>query len=145
MKKQKTGFWKTHPLLKAITVLVVFFLVLGSLYGINDPIVGYVVTIFYYMAGGLYILGGIYGIWLDRRCHLKFPSVCLVFLVLIITISIVHFYLFIYPGWKLNGYILWDYMRNAIFVGGGQILSVAVGFILSKIISYINKKMKQGG
>ncbi len=25
MKKQKTGFWKTHPLLKVIMVLVVFF------------------------------------------------------------------------------------------------------------------------
>jgi len=103
MEKEKTGFWKTHPLLKAITVLAGFFLVFYSLhylYWINVPIIAPIAYLFYflyYIVGGLYVLGCLYGIWLDRRCHLKFSSFCLVLLILIVMVSIFHFFCLFIP------------------------------------------------
>jgi len=145
MKKEKAGFWKTHPLLKAITVLVGFFFVFYLLYffySINTPILAGIACLFYffyYFVGGLYILGILYGIWADRRCHLKFFSFCLVFLILIIC-TIIFVFVSVYPSWKLNGHIVWVDIRSPIVFACAQILSVIGGYILSKIISYFARK-----
>jgi hypothetical protein len=145
VEKQKTGFWKTHPLLKAITVLVVFFLVLDFLYWLNVPIISFALLILYYICGSAYILGGLYGIWLNRRCHLKTSFFCLTCLVAIILVSIDYFFLYITPNWKQYGYPDWEFTRSIILFAGLQILSVVGGYILSKVISYIIVKMKQDG
>lgn len=139
MEKQKTCFWKAHPLLKAITVLVGFFLLLNLLYLIKVPIIADLVFMYYYLAGGIFILGGLYGFWLDRGCNLKFFSFCLVFLVLTICM-ICYICLNVYPDWKLNGYIVWESMRSALFFSCAQMLSVLGGYILSKAISFFCKK-----
>lgn len=79
MEKQKTGFWKTYPLLKAIAVLVIFYSAqYFGFYCINIPIIAPVAYVFeiFYATLGLYIFGGLYGIWLDCRCHLKLLSFC---------------------------------------------------------------------
>lgn len=146
MEKQKTGFWKAHPLLKAITVLVVFYLVMYfSLYCLDIPIIAPIVYVFqfFYMAIGLYILGGIYGIWIDCRCHLKLFSFCLIFLVLIIIVAIDYVFRYVYPDWSHYGYFSWYDIHLTINYAYTQIASVVGGYILSRIISHIIKKMKQ--
>jgi hypothetical protein len=149
MKKQKTVFWKTHPLLKAIMVLAGFFFMLSlSFYcPLEVPILGPIfwTFVFFYIGIGIYFFGCLYGIWLDRSCHLKALSFCLVLLILIVIVSIGYFFLYVYPDWMRNGYIVWKNINKSIYLVYVQILSVIGGFILSKIISYINKKMKQGG
>lgn len=142
MGKQKTGFWKKYPLLKAITVLVVFYLIH---YCTEVPILGslvYVFDLYYYFGGGLFILGVLYGIWLDRGCNLKFFSFCLVFLILTILLA---YFIFrnVYPDWKLNGYIVWESMRSALFFSFAQMFSVLGGYILSKVISYFVGKYRK--
>jgi hypothetical protein len=140
MRKQKTGFWKTHPLLKAITVLVGFFLLLNLLYLINVPIIADLIFTFYYLGGGIFILGGIYGIWLDRGCHLKIASFCLILLVMIIVVSISYSIECIYPFWKINRYVDWEYLRPTIIFIYSQILCTIGCYILSKVISYFARK-----
>jgi energy-coupling factor transporter transmembrane protein EcfT len=146
MEKQKTGFWKAHPLLKAIAVLVGFFSVFFSM---NTPIfadIAYLFYFFYYFVGGLYILGILYGIWVDRRCYLKSFSFCLVLLILVILVFFDNFFSTVYPDWKLNGYIVWSSMRSALFSSCAQMLSVLGGYILSRVISYfVDKYRKERG
>lgn len=144
MGKQKTGFWKAHPLLKAIMVLIGFILLLSlSFYCPTEvPIFGaifYVFT-FFYLTMGIYFFGCLYGIWLDRSCHLRILSFCFLLLLLVVIVLIGYFFLYVYPDWMRNGYIIWKNVHSSIYLVYAQILSVVGGYILSKVISYFARK-----
>jgi len=144
MKKQKTGFWKTHPLLKAIAVLVLFFSILNfSVLWYNIPILipmTYMLQALYFWGKGAYILGGVYGIWLDHGCHLKIILFGLLLLVLICIASTTYFFLNIYPDWIHYGQLDWELTQSTIIFTVLQILSVIGGYILSKVILYFARK-----
>jgi hypothetical protein len=143
MIKQKTGYWKTHPLRKAITVLVGFYLILFFSYycALKVPeLLGFMCIMLFYLSIGKYVFGCLYGIWLDCSCHLKTLSFCFMLLVVIVIVSSGYFFTCLYPDWMRNGYIVKDTIRVTINLVYVPILSVIGGYILSRVISYIIRK-----
>ena len=148
MIKQKTNYWEAHPLRKAITVLVGFYLILVLFY-YCAPIVPVVLGVlfirflFFYLLIGQFVLGCLYGIWLDFSCHFKIRFFCLVLFILFIIVSICYFSTYVYPDWRRYGHIERDRFLMAIDLVYIPILSVIGGYILSKVISRIIKKKKE--
>lgn len=142
MIKQRTGYWETHPLRKAITVLVGFYLILVLLYYCvpNVPAILAILCIrflLFYFSIGQCVLGCLYGIWLDCSCRLRAHSFCFVLLLLLIIIAAIYFFWNIYPDWMRDGYIVGQNVRLTINIVYVPILSVIGGYILSRIISHI--------
>ncbi len=149
MIKQKTGYWKTHPLRKAITVLVGFYLILVLFYYCAPKvpaILGVLCIRFllFYLLIGQFVLGCLYGIWLDCSCHFKIRFFCLVLFILFIIVSICYFSTYVYPDWRRYGHIERDRILLTIDLVYIPILSVIGGYILSRVISYIIRKKQDG-
>ena len=145
MIKQKTGYWKIHPLQKAIAVLVGFYLILFLSYycAPKGPVVLGALCIrflFFYLLPGQFVLGCLYGIWLDRSCHFKTRSFCFILLILFVIVSICYFFTYVYPDWRQDGYVVMDTIRMTIDLVYMPALSVIGGYILSRVISHIIKK-----
>ena len=147
MIKQKTGYWKIHPLQKAIAVLVGFYSILFISYycALKVPeLLGFICIMFFYLSIGKYVFGCLYGIWLDFSCHLKTPSFCFMLFVVIVIVSIGYFFSLVYPDWMRDGYIVWADIHLTIDVVYVPILSVIGGYILSRVILHIIRKKQDG-
>lgn len=136
MIKQKADYWKTRPLRKAIMVLAGFYLILVLSY-YCAPIVPVVLGVLFirfllfYLLIGQFVLGCLYGIWLDCSCHFKTRFFCLVLFILFIIVSICYFSTYVYPDWTRYGHIERDRILMTIDLVYIPILSVIGGEVHS--------------